>query len=494
MCATEDILNCTCIALLQHISMTQNMLIDCVKRYRLWAAVAVAFWLRWQLMSWPLSQLVAQRLQAATPLNSWRRVKEAVYLAELNVSAYDGDRFHELPYYLSLYQQLLKLLNENQLRIGYILVDMLTCWLLYTTGQRYVVRTFTRQRNTLSSSETKFTEETSAEKESGAEGDENVDAGHTTVSCARVILRNRDLKLNANFSALAYLFNPFVLISCAAQTTAVTSNLLHALLLYLLEIRRYWLCVTTAGLLAASQFYPVTCWAPVIALFGHDERKNRWSWKAAFITTIHLIFITSVITFGARVLCKDWMFMHNVYTFAFVVEDLKPNIGLFWYFFTEMFEHFYNLFIAAFQINALCLYMVPVGIRFRKDPVFMCLILIMLNSVFRSYPSPGEIGLYIGAMPIWLNLLALLQQTFLVSLVLCIGLVLLPIVWYLWIVLGTANANFLFGVTLCIAAAQIFLITDFCFAWVKQEFWLNNHGRVIKRVPAFSLMKLLLEN
>lgn len=49
-----------------------------------------------------------------------------------------------------------------------------------------------------------------------------------------------------------------------------------------------------------------------------------------------------------------------------------------------------------------------------------------------------------------------------------------PIVWHLWIYSGSANANFYFGVTLAYATAEIFLITDILFAYIKREFTLGN--------------------
>ena len=53
-----------------------------------------------------------------------------------------------------------------------------------------------------------------------------------------------------------------------------------------------------------------------------------------------------------------------------------------------------------------------------------------------------------------------------------------PTVWYLWIYSNSANANFFFGVTLAFCTAQIFLITDLFFAYLKREFCLK-HGMQI---------------
>lgn len=82
-------------------------------------------------------------------------------------------------------------------------------------------------------------------------------------------------------------------------------------------------------------------------------------------------------------------------------RDLQPNIGLFWYFFTEMFEHFRPLFLFSFQMNATILYLVPLTIKLHKQPIFLATILIALTSIFRSYPCVGDIAFYMALFPLW---------------------------------------------------------------------------------------------
>ncbi|KAF9816162.1 hypothetical protein SFRURICE_003713, partial [Spodoptera frugiperda] len=100
----------------------------------------------------------------------------------------------------------------------------------------------------------------------------------------------------------------------------------------------------------------------------------------------------------------SYKYVYNTYGFILTVPDLKPNIGLFWYFFTEMFEHFRVLFVCAFQINALALYVVPLTLRFKKDPILLATVLIALSSIFRSYPCVGDVGFYLALLPMWKHL------------------------------------------------------------------------------------------
>ena len=59
-----------------------------------------------------------------------------------------------------------------------------------------------------------------------------------------------------------------------------------------------------------------------------------------------------------------FLFYFLWYVFRLSVPDLTPNLGVFWYFFTEMFEHFRAFFICVFQIHAF-LYTIPLAVKLR---------------------------------------------------------------------------------------------------------------------------------
>jgi phosphatidylinositol glycan class U len=46
-----------------------------------------------------------------------------------------------------------------------------------------------------------------------------------------------------------------------------------------------------------------------------------------------------------------------------LLPDLTPNIGLWWYFFIEIFDHFRNFFLLAFNVHAAS-YSVPFTIKY----------------------------------------------------------------------------------------------------------------------------------
>ena len=63
----------------------------------------------------------------------------------------------------------------------------------------------------------------------------------------------------------------------------------------------------------------------------------------------------------------SWNFVASTVGFILAVPELTPNMGLFWYFFTEMFEHFRMFFVSTFQINCF-IYVYPLAARL-KDQV-----------------------------------------------------------------------------------------------------------------------------
>lgn len=114
-------------------------------------------------------------------------------------------------------------------------------------------------------------------------------------------------------------------------------------------------------------------------------------------------YVLKVPNMPIAVLGYHLLFDSNKTLFIFRLNhgDLQPNIGLFWYFFAEMFEHFRVLFLFTFQMNATILYLIPLTIKFQKQPMLFATILAALITVFRSYPCVGDLAFYLSLIPLW---------------------------------------------------------------------------------------------
>lgn len=384
----------------------------------------------------------------------------------------EGDQYHEPPYNLLFYQTLINNISTKNLAIFFIICDIVTTVLIYFSAKLYLEKSFKRQCGI-------FKKYIGDERNGKLE-----DMSHYRQS--NIFLTVGNVRNFPMYCALFYQFNPFSIFNCVAQTTTTITNIIAAVLLLGIITDSLYVSVVTVSLAATQELYPVIFVFPVVIKFSYDAEDRFRTSRAVGMFAIVIAHVVALL-FLANAFTGSWMFAKNVYAFILSVDSLRPNIGLFWYFFTEMFEHFRDLFIAAFQINILLLYIVPLTIKFRKDSFFLTVILMLIHTVFKSYPSLGNVGFGFSLLPIWMNLFAYLQQGFLVLIVLGITSMLGPVVWYQWIVTNSANANFYFGVTLCFASAQIFMITDVLFAYVKREFWLKNNCKGMSREKRLKL-------
>lgn len=165
----------------------------------------------------------------------------------------------------------------------------------------------------------------------------------------------------------------------------------------------------------------------------------------------------------------------RVYGLTLFLEDLTPNIGLWWYFFTEVFTEFQPFFLFVFHSFALIL-VAPVALRFPRRPLFVAWVQLFVCSMFRPYAS-------VGHMATWMCLLPLLQQQlqsmklrmFLVnSFVLLV--VLGPAMWHQWIVLDSANANFFYSITLLLGVWCTVFLMQMLRLTVLLDRWLAGKG------------------
>lgn len=201
----------------------------------------------------------------------------------------------------------------------------------------------------------------------------------------------------------AYLFNPYVVLNCVGLTTTVFTNFLYSVTLYSMTRRSmFWSCFFIA-ILTLQGLYPVSLMVPATIYYAREKTgKCRIRAIAKMIQMFCLIF--GGLLYTSFYIMGSWSFLSNTMGFILTVPDLRPNIGLYWYFFTEMFEHFRWLFIASFQINVSLLYIVPLALRLRRDPMLLAFSYLAIGAIFKSYPCLGDVGFYMALLPLWKHL------------------------------------------------------------------------------------------
>lgn len=80
-----------------------------------------------------------------------------------------------------------------------------------------------------------------------------------------------------------------------------------------------------------------------------------------------------------------------------LLPDLTPNVGLWWYFFIEMFDSFRSFFLVVFQLHLL-VYVAPLCIRLKRKPLAVLTTLLGIISIFKSYPSVADLSVYLGML------------------------------------------------------------------------------------------------
>ncbi|XP_055296370.1 phosphatidylinositol glycan anchor biosynthesis class U protein [Sitodiplosis mosellana] len=403
------------------------------------------------------AETIRNRVEVSTPLNSWKRIQEGAFLYENNINPYSGDLYHENP--LILYASNFLIRNASPF-IPYLFVgcDLLCAFLLFRMAKVLIAQMFVGQQRRLK---------------------------HYAKGTQQLHIKANDLVDIPIFVALAYLFNPYTVFNCVGQTTTVWSNLFLAAFFFFLIRKQTLLCCLCLALETQRNFYPIELIIPASLYLSSYEvddddaidliENTTFKWRNVFNVIIKFGLILTGLHIVSYCIVNDWSFLDSTYGFILNHRDLQPNIGLFWYFFTEMFEHFRPLFLFSFQLNATILYLVPLTIKLQKQPIFLATILIALTSIFRSYPCVGDVAFYMALIPLWKHSTVLMANYFIVFCFFLITSALGPTVWYLWIYCNSANANFYFGATLAFASAQIFLVTDLLFASNKRDFCLR-HG------------------
>ncbi|XP_041112795.1 phosphatidylinositol glycan anchor biosynthesis class U protein-like isoform X1 [Polyodon spathula] len=401
-----------------------------------------------------LAGLIAERVEVVSPLNAWKRVIEGLSLLDLGVSPYSGDVFHETPLIIYLFHFVV-----DYSEFVFMIADAVTAVALYWVVQDYNKTVFRKQKYAL-------------------EADRYP---HDVIELIRTPKEMFYIPLKV---ALFYLLNPFTVLSCVAKSTCGLNNAVIALFMLSTVKGSSFLSAVFLSLATYQSIYPLTLFAPALLfllqrLYIPVNVRSPSFWLFTLQFGVMYLGSLLVITCLSFFLLGSWDYIFSVYGFILSVPDLTPNIGLFWYFFAEMFEHFRLFFLCVFQINVF-FYTIPLAVKLKEHPIFLMFMQIAVISIFKSYPTVGDISLYMAFLPMWSHLYRFLRNIFVVSCVLIACSVLFPVLWHLWIYAGSANSNFYYSITLVFNVGQILLVSDYFYAYLRQEHHLT-HGLYLRK-------------
>ncbi|KJZ77340.1 hypothetical protein HIM_03064 [Hirsutella minnesotensis 3608] len=379
-----------------------------------------------------LPDLLTGRVEISTPVTSFKRLQEGLFLYNHNVWPYDGGVYHQAPLLLPLFS----LLPDVKAwpiftSLLYILVDLLTADVLVKIA------------------------------ESGEAGQSKL------FSSPR-----RSRRASGLLVAAAFLFNPYTIATCIGRSTGVFTScaILHA-------ISRAIYGSPLSAMVALSfasylSMYPLLLTPPLILLaYDRQPAKRReasvvrFTVKCAFgmAACLSMLLGMSFVLTG-----NSWEFLTRTYGIQLTLSDLTPNVGLWWYFFTEMFDSFRSFFLAVFWLH-LSSYVGGLSIRLRTQPLVVLTLLLGTFSIFKPYPSIADTSLFLAVLPLFWHVFPLMRYTYVASATILYATFLGPAFYHLWIYAGSGNANFFYAITLVWSLGQSLLVSDLAFAILRDE-------------------------
>ncbi|KAI1295156.1 hypothetical protein EDD11_007962 [Mortierella claussenii] len=346
-----------------------------------------------------LSPILASQVEISTPITSFKRLVEGVFLYRSGVPPYDGGVFHQTPLLLGLFYPIID--NPLAVKLLYSLVDL-------AVGYMLLQITAIKDRDSV------------YEKKILQYGNKVEEPGMSGLTVASL-----------------YLFNPYTLASCLGKSTILFTNAAVIAGIWMGMKRNRTLAIFSITLATYFSFYPAMLIIPVVLMLTRGVGDVQVQKSIAMQCTVLFTLSLGALFLLSYVLVDTWDFFESVYGTILKVSDLTPNLGLFWYFFIEMFDQFRSFFLVVFQFHVF-IFAVPISIK-------------LCSEIFKY-----------------------MRYTFLIVNLFIYATFLAPIFWYLWVYVGSGNANFFYAIGLVYGIGEIILMIDTTYAVSRRDFELQS--------------------
>lgn len=374
-----------------------------------------------------ITDILASTVEISTPVDSFRSIKEAFFYLNHGMDVYDGGVVHHPPLLVSL----LKLFLEISPSHANLLFNLL--FTIVDVGIALKLVNLNRWYNDYQS------------RRAGKQLSGFSDA------------------LMAGF----YMFNPLMILTCWSHSTQPISYFLIVELLnqVLIDKNPYRGSIAMA-VAAYLSFTPVYLIVPLLALTYVVSPSRDWRDEVVQCGGVFFASVATLIVLSF-VLTALPDFLNQCYGTVVLYLKISPNMGLWWYLFTEMFDVFLPLYRGIFNLYSV-MFIVPITVRlFESGPkqgdsflaVVMCYVWLTFTKL---YPIIGDLGLALSILPIFKNtVIPHAKFLFITALTLIVVLLLAPIFYYCWIVLGNGNSNFFYSMNLIWGGVHVLLFLDF---------------------------------
>ncbi|KAJ3114512.1 hypothetical protein HK100_001646 [Physocladia obscura] len=430
---------------------------------------------------------LSTRVEVSTPITSYKRMREGVYLLNNNIDPYDGGVFHQPPLLLLMFHSLGT--DSPLVPLLFVAIDVLAAVLLMRIARRHFTAAVTYTWR-LSAGRVVQSQSLPQQHQTSNKTVQNSIEHNETDSTIP-----RDALLSPTLIAVIYLLNPLSIAACLSRSSLAFNSLAVIAAIHAAVTcgNRVW-SMFFLSLATYLSIYPVMLVLPCAIFVAPSNKQHLQSiFSCAVLFSVFLLAWLGL----SNLLMGSWNFIEATYGVIILVPDLTPNIGLSWYIFMEMFDQFRLFFLLVFQVFVLA-FSVPLTLKFRQYPLFVVALFLIITATFKSYPSIGDVALYIPFVfmhhelfkcILFLHLTPLnytkhaipslvltdMKKLYAIVQVGMYASVLLPLFYNLWIYAGSGNANFFYAITLVVGAGQVTLIGDFVAAMVLRE-WERGGG------------------
>lgn len=289
------------------------------------------------------------------------------------------------------------------------------------------------------------------------------------VDCIIVwLLTQLELTLNGSIRcAWIYGVNPLTVLSCVSGSTIAFTYLSLITAIYSIVVKRN-LTLSSSMIAIMSYLDPCMC-VLSLPMFNFICGPKKLAKTVLYMVTI---VVTGIMLYSICPLPLDVVYGTRL-TFA----SVAPNMGLWWYFFIEMFQEFIPFFKSVFNLFSMGM-VIPITLRFhdqRNTNPLHCLILCIGWIILtKPYPTLGETGVFLSLLPLFdidgISILKYMRYPMFTALLFLHGILLSPIFYHLWIDLGSGNSNFFYAISLVYALALGLLITDIMWGVIRLEY------------------------
>ncbi|KAG0701281.1 GPI transamidase subunit PIG-U [Suillus ampliporus] len=371
----------------------------------------------------PGQHLLKHDNQLSSPLTSYLRLNEGLWLLDNGIDPYMGGAFHHSPLLLSLFSTIVP-----PLPLIWAVSDAVGAWALLRIW---------RARQGLSP--------------------------------------HKGTRSNAeNLIVSVYLLNPYLLLPSLALSTSTFENTLALLaLMFASEGKPSPALLAIAFTVHLAPSF-ILLLLPILMLLVASPASRLASSRPfhgslkriPFFFGKFILYWLVLVGAACTMTGGSWSWVMGSWGASLTLPDLTPNPGLWWYFFTEMFDHFRPFFLMVFSVH-LVIYILPICIKFQHDPLYAAFLLVGVLGTFKAYLTLADPGLFLSMISLFPEVHGYLRHPIITTLLHLHAALLLPLQHVLWVSEGRGNANFYYAASLVMGMAGGAGLVDACWAGMR---------------------------